>query len=221
MTVLVDVIIPSKTTYNLASMIKKSIGSLKESESEYSFNVILVESMPFITNIGQDMTIMFDQEKFSYNRALNLGYAASSSDWVVFANNDLNYIRYWFTALMASAKCFPQFESFTPWNSHNHWHEKAFPNNWVGLLPGYRICYEIGGWCLVAKRSALQKIMPLSERCSLWYSDNIYADALQEHEIKHALCANSRVDHLTSQTIDYNEYITHSDQIEYLKGKIK
>lgn len=219
MTVSVDFIMPSKTTFNAASMIKNTVRTLRESESEYNFNVVLIESMPFTTDIGQDVTIMFDQKKFCYNRALNLGIAATKNDWVVLANNDLIFHSLWFSAIMASHKCYSQFESFTPWNSYNGWHEKAFPDNMLALLPGYRICYEIGGWCLVVKRSVLEAIGPLNERCSLWFSDNIYADTLQEHGIKHALCANSMVDHLTSQTIDYNEYMTHSDHKAYLEGK--
>lgn len=219
MTVLVDVIIPSKTTYNHASIVKNTIRSLKESETLFNFNVILVESMPFVTDVGQDSTIVFDRPTFCYNRALNLAIVRTKADWVVLANNDLVFHKDWFGQIMIAHEFHPEVESFTPWNSFHNWHEKCFPDNRINTIIGNRVCYELGGWCIVVKRSVLEKIGRLSERCSLWYSDNIYADALIENGVKHALIANSYVDHLTSQTIDFREYITHKDLEAYQSVK--
>jgi len=58
----------------------------------------------------------------------------------------------------------------------------------------------------------------LSERVSLWYSDNIYADELIRNGIKHALVKNSVVKHLGSATINYSVYATDSDYIKYIEG---
>lgn len=219
MTVSVDVIIPSKTSFNAAGMVKNTIKTLKESEDNYDFNVVIVETMPFTMASGQDMTIRYDKKDFSYNRALNLGLEKTKNHWVVFANNDLVFHKHWFTQIMLSKTCHPEIGSFSPWNSHHGWHERAFPENSEKLIVGNRVCYELAGWCIVTSRPILESIGPLSERCSLWYSDNIYIDALEANGIKHALCCNSRVDHLTSQTINFDEYITNNDKKAYLEGK--
>lgn len=219
MIVKVDVVIPSRTTDAIIPLAKQTIDTLRLSESHIKFNVILVESGSEIVDVGQDMTIKYDRPDFSYNRALNLGAAASENDWIVFANNDLIFHERWMTAILITNEFNPYFGSFSPWNNMHNWHNRLFPNNRFNLLHGYRICHEIAGWCLVVKRSTLATIGPLSERCSLWYSDNIYADALLKHGISHGLVANSHVDHITSQTIDFSQYITETDRKLYEEGK--
>lgn len=216
---IVDVIIPSRTTKSIEPIARQTIETLRKSEDNFSFNVILIESGNEIVDVGQDLTIIYDRPNFSYNRALNLGAAATNSDWVVFANNDLIFHKNWFMMIAVTSQFNPFYGSFSPWNHMHNWHPRLFPENRFNLIPGYRICHEIAGWCLVAKRSTLARIGPLSERCALWYSDNIYADALIAHNIPHGLVANSWVDHITSQTINFNEYITETDRKLYEEGK--
>lgn len=214
----IDVIIPSKTREDILPIARQTIRSLRQSEDEMDFNVVIVESNSKNIEIGQDATIMYDRDDFSYNRALNIGIQATSNEWVVLANNDLIFHDYWFKTIQITHNVNPEYESFSPWNDMHNWHRRIFPDNKYNLIPGYNICRELVGWCIVVKRSVLDRIGPLSERCSLWYSDNIYADALIEHGIKHALVANSFVDHLTSQTINFNEYMTEVDFKKYQEG---
>lgn len=214
----VDIIIPSKTRDDLLSIARQTIRTLRQSEDDIEFNVVVIESNWADRDIGQDSTIFYGKEDFSYNRALNKGIAATSNEWVVLANNDLIFLDDWMTTILVTHELHPEYESFSPWNSMHNWHERIFPDNRFNLLPGYNICRELVGWCIVVKRSVLERIGPLSERCSLWYSDNIYADALIKHGVKHALVANSYVDHLTSQTINFHEYMTHVDLKKYQEG---
>jgi glycosyltransferase involved in cell wall biosynthesis len=213
----VDVIIPSKTNDNNWPMVCRTISSLRASESLFDFNVYLVESGDYLP-CGQDYSIEYDRDHFSYNRALNLGIQAVSSDWLVMANNDLYFHPNWFSEIMRVNKSNPDLVSFSPWNNYNNWHPNLFLNNDSNIIRGYRICRELAGWCIVAKRSVMQTI-DLDERCSLWFSDNIYADELIKHDFNHALIASSKVDHLTSQTIDFSKYDTLVDQELYFKGK--
>ena len=199
-------------------MVENTISSLKESETDFKFNIILVESSGLKLDAGQNHLIKYDQKRFSYNRALNLGALASQNDWLVFANNDLVFHRGWFSEIARQHENNSSIVSFTPWNRWNGWHDNYFPNNTKELRLGYNICRELGGWCIAVKRSIFDTI-DLSERCSLWYSDNIYADALMQYGYIHALACHSFVDHLTSQTIDYNNYKINLDRDIYLEGK--
>jgi hypothetical protein len=214
---LIDVVIPSKTSEHNWSMVARTISSLRISEPFFDFNVILVESGEQM-NCWQDYTVRFDQDRFSYNRALNLGIREGVADWVVMANNDLFFHAGWFSKILAAWCDHPEISSFSPWNDHHNWHPNLFPNNQSKVLIGERVCRELAGWCIVARRDLLETI-DLDERCSLWFSDNIYADELIKHGFNHALVADSKVDHLTSQTIDFSKYDTIIDQEIYFKGK--
>jgi GT2 family glycosyltransferase len=214
----VDVIIPSKTTEKHVPFLVQTVSSLKASETDYKFNVTVVESGLYPVDCGQDDTLSFDQKRFSYNRALNIGIAATDAEWIVLANNDLVFKPGWFSEIIKQHSLWPSIRSFSPWNSYNNWHPRMFPHNEAELILGHRICYELAGWCIIVKRD-LMNVIDLDERCSLWYSDNIYADELCKYGHYHALATKSYVDHITSQTIDYNTYLTNDDRDLYLQGK--
>jgi glycosyltransferase involved in cell wall biosynthesis len=210
---IIDVVIPSKTNYSNLHMVRECIASLRRSEFEHSFNVILVESSAIAEDVGQDITVHYDGE-FRYNRALNMGIAKGSAEWVILANNDLVFHPWFFTWIHFYSQKFPAFESFSPWNDIHGWHARRFPAI-APIIPGHRITYELAGWCIVTKRTVLDRIQ-LSDRVKLWFSDNIYADELQRLGIGHALIPQSKVDHLTSQTIDFGQYDTNEDYRRYL-----
>ena len=78
-----------------------TIRSLFVSESDYHFDVVLVESednpRPEFYQLveefpGNTLQILNPREKFNYNRFLNIGLAvAKGSDWIVVINNDLSF----------------------------------------------------------------------------------------------------------------------------------
>ena len=213
---IVDVIIPSKTTEAHRPVLAECIRSLRLSEPHITFNVIVIESLlSDKIDVGQDQTIYFGPGKFSYNKALNMGIRASSAEWLVLANNDLLFHPCWFLEILKAHGDRLDVLSFTPWNSYYDWHQNRFPHA-DNLTIGYRTSYELGGWCIVVKRKVFD-LIDLSERVSLWYSDNIYADELKKHGIPHGLVRKSKVDHLTSRTIDYHQYDPETDRLLYLE----
>jgi hypothetical protein len=52
-----------------------------------------------------------------------------------------------------------------------------------------------------------------------WYSDNVYADELLKHGIKHALVTRSKVDHIVSQTKVLTADEANSARLEYLNNE--
>lgn len=210
----VDVIIPSKTTEKHSLVLSQCITTLRASEPTVDFNVIVVESDAKNAQ-GQNKTLMYEDEKFCYNKALNMGIRDSSNEWVVLANNDLVFHPHWFVEILKAHSNRLDVESFSPWNSFYNWHNYLIPNP-ADLTLGYRTSYELAGWCIVTKRSVLNAIN-LSERVSLWYSDNIYADELKKHGILHGLVRRSHVDHITSNTINYHQYNSEVDRLLYLE----
>ena len=210
---MIDVIIPTKTCERLLPILTRCISSLRASE-DFDFNVVLVESQACKVEVGQDMTILYDRPTFNYNHALKLGIDVTVGDWVVMANNDLVFHPGWFSAIRSVWETMPTVRSFCPWNGQDGYHNYVYADNPNRVIFGYRVCYEVGGWCLVCRRDVLETI-DLSERVDFWYSDNVYADELQKHRIPHALIRDSRVDHLTSQTVDFSVYDSRVDLLKY------
>lgn len=212
---MIDVVIPSKTNLINKVMLENCITTLRQSDGEQSFNVMVIESGEYFA-CGQDKTITYDRDIFCYNHALNLGINESKNEWVVLINNDLIFRNIWMSEIIKAHKERPDIESFSPWNDMWGWHSKLFDINSSNIIEGYNIGRELCGWCIVAKKSIFD-MFSLSERVNFWYSDNVYADSLIEFGIKHALVISSKVDHIVSQTkqvsavearLSYYDYIT-------------
>ena len=194
---IIDVIIPSMTTPERCQILKDSIRSLRESELSIQFNVIVVESFVSM-DVGQDRTIWYDGSKFNYSRAVRQGVDASSSMWVVIAHNDVMYHKRWMFEILKAHSDRQDILSFSPWNSYHNWHDTLFhsPSN---IIEGYRTSYEVVGWCVVVQRDTYVKLNTVD---SSRHPDEIYASEIERCGIKHALVRKSKVEHLTSKTID-------------------
>jgi GT2 family glycosyltransferase len=175
-------------------MIKDCITSLRESETNVEFNCILIESYQQTFDLGQDVTIKYDQPKFNYHHAINQGLDALTSDWVVMANNDLIFSKGWFTEILKIKTQHPYYQSFSPW-------EPSFcmDGDSQEYYEGYRVGQDITGWCIVCNTEIFGNVT-LSEEVDYWFSDNNYADELERNGIRHALVKNSVVKHLCQQT---------------------
>jgi GT2 family glycosyltransferase len=73
---------------------------------------------------------------------------------------------------------------------------------------GYRIGFEMAGWCIFTQKVLWSKINKLDEKHIFWFSDNAYADQLKQKGIKHALICSVQVDHLESQTFKKQDRVT-------------
>ena len=82
------------------------------------------------------------------------------------------------------------------------------------LKEGYEIRQQLFGWCIAVKRSMFDKIGGFDTGVNFWFSDNLYADQLKYHGIKHALVCDSLVDHVESYTLK-----TSSKMKEYTWGQ--
>jgi glycosyltransferase involved in cell wall biosynthesis len=197
----VDVIIPSKTSKEFLAMTKNCIDSLRSSEEDIKFNVVVVESekdMPL--HAGQDQTIKWEHAEFNYNGALNLGINTTSNDWVVLANNDLIFHKNWMSEILKVHETHAGVKAYSPWNSYNRWHENKYGDTGYSIFFGLGLGYEASTWCIVIKRDLLKQIH-LTDKVNFWYSDNNYISELIRLGQTQALVRSSKVDHLGSMTI--------------------
>jgi len=218
----IDVVIPSLSTKEYHQMITNCIRSLRQSEPQISFNIIIVESGPEIINFGQDDTVKFDLPKFNFNHALKQGIARCNCEWIVLANNDLVFHKNWMTEILATSEKNPDVESFSPWEPRFHPANEAF-KPLQKMYFGYSVPGHIAGWCIATKAHVLSKL-DLTEEVAYWCSDNVYADELQRNGIKHALLRNSVVTHLferTTSKLKNKKEMTYDQKEVYEKIKTK
>lgn len=220
----IDIIILSLTnSVELFETTKECIRSLRKSEDDHNFNIIVAESNKNFRDdySYDDCEVIIPEGEFNYNRFCNIGLEHCSSEWVALCNNDLIFQKNWFSEIFAASQELKDVQSFSPWNSYNNWHNERFKEI-KPYYEGYGIGYELTGWCIVAKREIFQKVK-LDDRVSFWFSDDVYRDELQKHGIKHALVRSSVVAHITSKTLlsmpaDVISELTEKQMANYTGG---
>ena len=182
-----DLIIVSRSTSpRLIQMTQNCI------DSAQADNVILVEAGTAVNYSGVDIYVPYAGQ-FSYNRALNKGLKVTNCDVHILANNDLIFYD-WRT--IGDDMIVNGFDSASAWFSGS-----CFPQGDY-IYEGFDIAVHLTGWCIFITDKAYKIIGKLNEDMEFWYSDNVYAEQLKRHGLRHGLFCNSRVDHIGNQTIN-------------------
>lgn len=161
-------------------------------------DVIVVETMQNVEYYNAKTIHYPKTEKFCYNKALNLGIALAKNKYIALCNNDLVFDKSF--GQIGKIMFMNGIRSASPMcpRSHRNGFTKG---NFVYY--GYRIGFELCGWCIVIDRDILPEIGgKLDETYLFWFSDNAYADQLNKAGIKHGLLCNIIVTHLGSQTLN-------------------
>jgi GT2 family glycosyltransferase len=200
--VVIDVIILSDTdSKSKQVMTENAIRSLFSSEDPLfnRFNVTIVESCPAFP--GYDAKYgrtIHPGCKFGFNKFMNVGIRAGSAEYVCLCNNDVVFHPGWATHMLAAMNQDPSIESCCPYCGIYHPTRGIKPD----ALPilGYHFEVLIG-WCILIKRSVIERIGPLDERITFWFAERDYGNTLENCGIRHALIPAARVDHLRSQSL--------------------
>lgn len=211
---LVDVIILSNTADdNIRKMTQNAINTLHASETDYVFNVVVVETNPDAGTYDKAFCFC-PNEPFNYNRFLNKAFVGLEhnvfgrmSSYTVIANNDVVFHKNWFKHIAKEMK-YGNFDSASPkspgWFQHADLGEYTYP--------GFDIGRHFCGWLLVFRTESLQKILPLDEQFEFWCQDNDMARTMQSLDMRHALVGRSQVTHLTNQSHRLVKDINHFTQ---------
>ena len=168
-----------------------------ESDTEIIFNPIVIESekslFPYIYPMSKTIYL---EEKFNYNKFMNIGARQGESEYIVFCNNDLEFRTHWFSKLHYFMKK-EKLRSASPCcnitlGSKIHTQE---------VFKGYQVGFNIAGWCICMKRDLFNELNGFDERVAFYCSDNIYAEQLKAINEEHGLIINSKVNHLQMTTI--------------------
>lgn len=206
----IDVIVLSYCkTHAQYEMTRQCFHSLRTSETEIDFNLVVVE-----TNTAESLrafseggapfddrcTVIHPNRQFNYNEFLQLGFqrlAGSDAQYLLIANNDVIFGPGFARALIEGLG---QFDSVSPWCPKFH---QRFFNRVQPFHPGYRTSRELCGWALMFQKKLLRKISfeaMFPRDFSFWFQDNYYAHQLRRHGLWHALVSAAEVEHLFEQS---------------------
>jgi len=217
---MIDVVMLS-VTKDIGSfrMTQNCIKSLHLSESNYEFNINLIESNPNyekeIKRKYKNANVYMLNEKFNYNKALNIGLKYCKTDKIIICNNDLVFSEGWFDRSLKTINKL-NLDSASPLCPKHEKHK--------GLERPYVLGNEVGthfcGWCVIFNKSVLDKILPLDEKFIFWCQDNDMVNTLKKEkpDYKHALITNTQVYHLNGQS---HRYINKGDFYNMTEGCCK
>jgi len=178
-------------------------------------NIVVVEK----TKIDYGVKTIRQPEHFNYNECLNMGASLGSNEIIVFCNNDLIFYDGWEVGIRAGIDL--GYGSLSPYCPRHH--AGLFPKGWH-IYDGYRVRYELVGWCIACSRGAWERIGRLDESVDFWFSDNLYADQLQYYGVKHGLVCSSFVEHKESATLKTarnKKQITYGQRTKYEEARGK
>lgn len=191
---------------NFFRLTNTAVETLYKSETDFRFNIILLESNPNTIYKYSNCQQYIVNEPFNYNRYLNIGlkilHEQNNSKWLLISNNDVIFNKKWFKHMydIHNRTGIKSFSSVCPiWDRHKGLNSRK------NYILGYDIGQHVCGWNIVLHTSVLDKIGHFDEQFNFWYQDNDYAENLKKHGIPHALSLNSRVKHLLSKSSSKQE----------------
>lgn len=201
----VDIIILSHARNQmLLDLTQATIDSCHASDKAVQFNILVLEQEPNV--IYRDCITGFVKGEFNYNKFMNLGISLTSNKYVALCNNDLIFGKDWASNIIAAMKE-NELLSACPAQKER-----------TGIEFGYANSHHMNGWCIMCDRKLFDIIGEIDSEFPFWFADNIYAEQLKRHNVKHAVVNNSVVKHLGSSTLNTIEKSLHT---EYTTGLIK
>ncbi|MCX6295594.1 MAG: hypothetical protein NTX97_05935 [Bacteroidetes bacterium] len=185
------------------------ISSLIDSETEHSFNVLVMESNQefFKTNFiyTYPVQIIIPEAKFNYNKFLNIGISKSKNAMICLCNNDLVFKKGWLSEILRIKKIRPDIQSFSPKDpDYKTLKNKFFEKDYY---LGYEVGWEFFAACLLLERKVFEKTGLFDEAFDFYYQDYDFSMCLRKHHVLHALVTNANFSHVYSGKVK-NEFTT-------------
>jgi GT2 family glycosyltransferase len=201
----IDAIILSNTSdLHYYGLTCRTINSLKQSDKLNEIKILVVESQDRSKFEEEGFSYIncntiFPNQKFGYNKFLNIGIKHSTAEWILICNNDLLFTEDWLVEAKKVIEAHPNIKSFSPkcpkWESHKDIADGS-------IIEGYTVPVQICGWCILLHRSLIDNYELFDEQFDFWFQDNDYSMVLQSNNEKHALMTSSKVYHMASSSHD-------------------
>lgn len=185
----VDMVILSKgDSRDKIAMTQNAIDTAK-SNTIQNLNIFVIEQAPYI-QYNNAQTI-HKSEPFNYNLFANYGASFGYGDWIVIANNDLEFTKGWLEELLSA-----NHDLVSP-HEPNDYRQKGLMSNEIGKIVGR----HMSGWCFMIKRTLFDQIGQFDTDVDFWCSDNVVVEQCSSVGVQPMIVKNSIVKHLGSQTL--------------------
>ena len=187
---IVDVIILSKAAkYRDSLMTQKAIDSCIQGANGLPVNIVVMEG-----GVGQyrNATTIPKRGKFNYNQYANEGAAISKADWIMIANNDLEFTDGWLHNLLSADN--PLVSPHEPTDMR----QKGIINNELGFECGR----HFSGWCFMISRKLWTEIGGFDTDVDFWCSDDVVIEQVRAAGVTPMLVKESIVRHAGSITLN-------------------
>lgn len=186
---IVDVIMLSKASkYRDSLMTQKAIDSCIKGSNGLPINIIVMEG-----GVGQyhDATTIPKRGKFNYNQYANEGAALGKADWIMVANNDLEFTDGWLHNLLSAGN-----DVVSP-HEPTDIRQKGIIDNQKGFECGK----HFSGWCFMISRKLWLEIGKFDEDVDFWCSDDVVIEQVKAAGVTPMLVKESIVRHEGSITL--------------------
>ena len=186
---LVDLIILSKAkTYRDSLMTQKAIDTAHDGANGLPINVIVMEG-----GIGDyhDATTVYNLNKFNYNAFANEGAGMGTAEWIMIANNDLEFKNGWLHQLIAADN-----DLVSPHEPTDIRQQDINKNT-----KGYEIGKHFSGWCFMIRRKLWLEIGGFDDDVDFWFSDDVVVEQVKALGIIPMIVKDSIVVHEGSVTL--------------------
>lgn len=185
----VDVIFLSNAKTQIHKEVTQfALDTLSSSQREVIARPLVVEQN---REVRYNARMLYNLDNFNYNRFMNFAFRHTTSDIVVFANNDLEFTPWWLERLTEAMDVL-KLHSASPVcrvRTQTHFYKTPIElGEWQGS--------HIIGHCLAIKRDFFEAIGGFDEDVSFWASENAYAEQVKRVRGVHGLVTTSVVNHL-------------------------
>ena len=186
---IVDIVMLSKASkYRDSLMTQKAIDSAIKGANGLPVNVIVMEG-----GVGQyhNAITVPKRGKFNYNAYANEGAAKGTAEWIMIANNDLEFTDGWLHNLLAADN--PVVSPHEPTDMR----QKGIIDNQKGFECGR----HFSGWCFMIERKLWLEIGGFDEDVDFWCSDDVVIEQVKAAGVTPMLVKESIVRHEGSITL--------------------
>ena len=194
-----DLIILSKAkSYRDSIMTQKAIDTALDGANGLPINVIVIEG-----GVGQyhDAKTVYTRDKFNYNKFANDGAAMGTAEWIMIANNDLEFTNGWLHNLLAADN--PVVSPHEPTDVR----QKGILDNQLGFECGR----HFSGWCFMIERKLWLEIGGFDTDVDFWCSDDVVIEQVKAAGVTPMLVKESIVRHAGSITLKSQPEETQND----------
>lgn len=202
------IFLTNSKTKELFDMTQNAIDTLVYSSMvDIELSVVVMESSQHEHGNYKNVTqTIKPNEKFNFNRFLNIALKQYPAEWFLLCNNDIEFERGWFLEMHNQMIKYPEVLSLSPiCKSSKTQTAMAKSHQGDEIVYGYAPRKELSGWCILVNKKIICETGYLDEQFDFYFADNDYGMTLRKHCFKHALVLNSYVTHLehkkTSNTI--------------------